>query len=91
MENNIKKKDDKIINNDDKNEQKKINNNLFIKFIEDYYGFFKQFISFEDLYNIGKLNRKLISLFLIDKGKNLYEKKELKKVQLSQIISVSLF
>lgn len=90
MENKNKKKDDTIINDNSKNEQKKLNGNLFVNFIEDYYGFFKQFISFEDLYNIGKLNRKLISLFLIDKGKNLYKKKEIKKAQLNQIISVSI-
>ena len=90
MENKNKKKDDTIINDNSKNEQKKLNGNLFVNFIEDYYGFFKQFISFEDLYNIGKLNRILISLFLIDKGKNLYKKKEIKKAQLNQIISVSI-
>jgi hypothetical protein len=92
MENNIENKDDDNINViNGKNEHKNINNNLFINFIEDYYGFFKQFISFEDLYNIGKVNKKLMSLFLIDKGNNLYNKIESKKIQINQIISVSLF
>ena len=92
MENNIEKKDDDNINViNGKNEHKNINNNLFINFIEDYYGFFKQFISFEDLYNIGKVNKKLMSLFLIDKGNNLYNKIESKKIQINQIISVSLY
>ena len=92
MENNIEKKDDDNINViNGKNEHKNINNNLIINFIEDYYGFFKQFISFEDLQNIGKVNKKLMSLFLIDKGNNLYNKIESKKIQINQIISVSLY
>lgn len=88
MENNCQKnyKDD-----NSKNELKNIKNNRFTTFMEDYYGFFKNFIEAKDLYEIGKINRKLMSLFLIDKGNKLYLKKESKKNILKQILSVSIY
>lgn len=66
-------------------------NNVFITFIEEYYGHFKQFVPFEVLYKIGKINRRLISLFLIDKGNKLYNKKKSKEEKLNMIILVSKF
>lgn len=66
-------------------------NNVFITFIEEYYGHFKQFVPFEVLYKIGKVNRRLISLFLIDKGNKLYNKKKSKEEKLNMIILVSKF
>lgn len=72
------------------NTNKNKNNNLFINFIEEYYGYFKQFISFKDLYNFGKVNHKLMSLFLIDKGNILLHKKELKIIKLKNILLVSI-
>ena len=81
-ENNLN--DNNLINKVNKNKNKE--NNSFITFIEEYYGYFKQFILFKDLYNIGKVNRKIMSLFLIDKGNNLIHKKELKINKLKRIV-----
>ena len=85
MEKNIEK--DQNINNEDKilNE-----NNPFIKFIEDYYGYFKLFISPKNMHQIGKVNKKLMTLRLIDIGNKLYHKKEYKKNKLKKIISVRI-
>ena len=70
------------------NENKK--NDSFIKFFEEYYGYFKQFITKEDLYKIGKINKKTMSLILIDKGNYLHRLKESKKKKIKIIISVSI-
>ena len=69
------------------NEIKK--NDSFIKFFEEYYGYFKQFITKEDLNKIGKINKKTMSLILIDKGNYLHLLKESKKKKIKKIISVS--
>lgn len=88
MENNAQ---GKLKDDNSKNKFKNMEDNKFIIFMEDYYGYFKNFIGFKDLYEIGKVNLKLMSLFLIDKGNNLYHKKESKKNKLKQIISISIY
>ena len=87
MEDNIKIEEKKYIK-DNRNENK---NNIFINFIEDNYCYFKQFLPFEDLCKILKLNRRLMSLLLIDKGNKLYNKKKLLEDKLNKIILVSIF
>ena len=87
MENNIEKKEE-IINNKILNDNQNNGNNKFIKFLEEYYGFFKQFISFEELYKICKVNHNLLSLFLVDKGNKLYHEKDLKLKKLKHIIAL---
>ena len=87
MENNIEISEEENFNI---NRNKNKDNNLFISFIEEYYGYFKQFISFKDLYNLGKVNHKIMSLFLIDKGNILLHKKELTKNKLKNIVLVSI-
>ena len=62
-------------------------NDSFIKFFEEYYGYFKQFITKEDLYKIGKINKKTMSLILIYKGNYLHRLKESKKKKIKLIIS----
>lgn len=78
----------KILN--DENNIENQNNKPFIKFIEDYYGYFKFFISPEKMHEIGKVNKKLMSLNLIDKGNDLLHKKENKIKKMKKIILVSL-
>ena len=55
MENFIELKEKENI----KDNKSKYKANSFINFIEEYYGYFKQFIPFDNIYNIGKVNRKL--------------------------------
>ena len=66
------------------------NNKPFVNFIEDYYGYFKLFISPENMHEIGKVNKKLMSLNLIDTGNILLHKKENKIKKMKKIILVSL-
>ena len=61
-----------VENKDKKNIKKE---NPFIYFIENYYGKFKEFIGEKEISNIGKINKKLMSLVIIDIGHNLYLKK----------------
>ena len=61
-----------VENKDKKNIKKE---NPFIYFIENYYGNFKEFIGEKEISNIGKINKKLMSLVIIDIGHNLYLKK----------------
>ena len=65
------------------------NNKAFVNFIEDYYGYFKLFISSENMHEIGKVNKKLMSLNLIDTGNILLHKKENKIKKMKKIILVS--
>ena len=81
MEDSFEFKNDNII--------KKNNNNPFITFIKENFGYFKQFLSKEETFNIGKINRKLMSLLIIDIGNNLYNQRKNKVEKLEQIISVS--
>ena len=87
MENNIEEYKEEKIKNNNKNIIKIVDNS-FIKFLEEYYGHFKQFISFDKLYQIGKVSHKLLSLFIIDKGNKLYQEKESKIKKLKRIISL---
>ncbi len=73
---------------DMKNEIKK--SDSFINFFENYYGYFKTFISKDDLFNIGKINRKLMSLIIIDNGNYLFHEKENNKNRMKKIIEVSI-
>jgi hypothetical protein len=90
MENNLEKNEK--INNNSKDIKNQLNkSDSLIKFFEDYYGYFKQFISKDDLFKIGKINRKIMSLIIIDKGNYLYCEKETKKDKLKKIINVSIY
>ena len=64
------------------------NNKPFVNFIEDYYGYFKLFISSENMHEIGKVNKKLMSLNLIETGNILLHKKENKIKKMKKIILV---
>jgi len=88
--------DDKFENDEDiksniNNEDITYNNNkrfnLFISFIENYYGTFKQYMSQKELFDMGKINKKLMSLVITDIGHNLYEQKNEKKEKMRQIIN----
>ena len=72
----------------DGSNKKNQNNNPFVNFIEDYYGYFKLFISSENMHEIGKVNKKLMSLNLIDTGNILLHKKENKIKKMKKIIIV---
>ena len=73
------------------NEDIDINNNkkenLLLHFIENYYGTFKQYFTKKELFDMGSINKKLMSLVITDIGHNLYEEKDLKKEKLRQIIN----
>ena len=86
---------------DEKNNESFINNNIiqdksdtiknnrknnFLFFIENYFGYFKQYTTEKELLEICKINKKTMSLSIIDLGNNLYKKKEEKKNKLKQII-----
>jgi hypothetical protein len=88
--------DDKFENDEDiksniNNEDIIYNNNkrfnLFISFMENYYGIFKQYLSEKELFDMGKINKKLMSLVITDIGHNLYEQKNEKKEKMRQIIN----
>jgi hypothetical protein len=88
--------DDKFENDEDiksniNNEDIIYNNNkrfnLFISFMENYYGTFKQYLSEKEIFYIGKINKKLMSLVITDIGHNLYEQKNEKKEKMRQIIN----
>ena len=88
--------DDKFENDEDiksniNNEDIIYNNNkrfnLFISFMENYYGTFKQYLSEKEIFDIGKINKKLMSLVITDIGHNLYEHKNEKKEKMRQIIN----
>ena len=94
MEDNNNIKDEKnnlsFINNNiiqDKYDTIKNNRkNNFLFFIENYFGYFKQYMTEKELLEICKINKKTMSLSIIDLGNNLYKKKEEKKNKLKQII-----
>lgn len=76
----------------DGNNIEKQNNKPFVNFIEDYYGYFKLFISSENMHEIGKVNKKLMSLNLIDTGNILLHKKENKiKNEKNYISKIKLY
>ena len=93
MENKFENDEDIKANiNDVENEDKKNikKENPFIYFIENYYGKFKEFIGEKEISNIGKINKKLMSLVIIDIGHNLYLEKNEKKQKMRQIINSNL-
>ena len=61
--------------------------NKFLSFIENYYGSIKQYMTKKEMFDIGKINRKMISLSIIDKGNYLYKLKTAKKEKMRQIIN----
>ena len=75
--------------NDGNNIENQNNNKPFVKFIEEYYGYFKLFASPEIMHEIGKVSKKLMSLNLIDIGNALHHKKENKIKRMKKIILVS--
>ena len=93
MENKFENDEDIKANiNDVENEDKKNikKENSFIYFIENYYGKFMEFIGEKEISNIGKINKKLMSLVIIDIGHNLYLEKNEKKQKMRQIINSNL-
>ena len=93
MENKFENDEDIKANiNDVENEDKKNikKENPFICFIENYYGKFKELVGEKEISNIGKINKKLMSLVIIDIGHNLYLKKNEKKQKMRQIINSNL-
>ena len=83
--------DEDIKLNINSNENLKINNNLkgnsFVFFMENYFGTIKQYETKKELFDIGKINKKLMSLVIIDIGHNLYQQKDEKKKKMKQIIN----
>jgi hypothetical protein len=81
------------INNEEKNNDKMNNiirnnkENSFVSFMENYYGSIKQYMEKKELINIGKVNKKLMSLTLIEMGHDLYDQKNDKKQKMRQIIN----
>ena len=69
---------------DIKNKQKE---NPFLSFIENYYGTFKQYVTKKELTDFGKINKKVMSLVIVDIGHNLYEQKKEKKEKMREIIN----
>ena len=71
-----------------KSKEKQYRNNIKHKlelFLSENYGYFKQFISIKDLYEIGKVNKKFMTLFIIEEGHDLYNKQLLIKDKLKGI------
>ena len=83
--------DNKDDNNDNTNNNNINNNkeNKFLSFMENYYGSIKQYMTKNELFDIGKINRKLMSLSIIDKGNYLYKQKAKKREKIKQIINNS--
>ena len=90
MENKFENDEDiktNIINSENEDKKNIKKENPFIYFIENYYGKFKEFIGEKEISNIGKINKKLMSLVIIDIGHNLYLKKNEKMKKIRQIIN----
>lgn len=71
-----------------KSKEKQYRNNIKHKlelFLSENYGYFKQFIPIKDLYEIGKVNKKFMTLFIIEEGHDLYNKQLLIKDKLKGI------
>ena len=98
FENDSDIKYDDIINDNNYENNNNISNNAinninkenkFLSFMEFYYGSIKQYMTKKELFDIGKLNRKMMSLTIIDKGNYLYKQKTEKKEKMRHIINNS--
>ena len=98
FENDSDIKYDDIINDNNYENNNNISNNTinninkenkFLSFMEFYYGSIKQYMTKKELFDIGKLNRKMMSLTIIDKGNYLYKQKTEKKEKMRHIINNS--
>ena len=76
------------INNKSNNDIKEnIKENPFLIFMENYYGKIKQYMTTKELFDMGKINRKMMCLTIIEKGHNLYKQKNGKKQKIKNIIN----
>ena len=76
------------INNISNNDIKEnIKENTFLIFMENYYGKIKQYMTTKELFDMGKINRKMMCLTIIEKGHNLYKQKNGKKQKIKNIIN----
>ena len=76
------------INNISNNDIKEnIKENPFLIFMENYYGKIKQYMTTKELFDMGKINRKMMCLTIIEKGHNLYKQKNAKKQKIKNIIN----
>ena len=77
------------INNISNNDIKEnIKENPFLIFMENYYGKIKQYMTSKELFDMGKINRKMMCLTIIEKGHNLYLQKNAKKQKIKNIINI---
>ena len=73
-----------ISNNDIKPNNKE---NPFLSFMENYYGTIKQYMTEKELFDMGTINKKMMSLTIIEKGHDLYQQKNDKKQKIINIIN----
>ena len=73
-----------ITNNDIKPNNKE---NPFLSFMENYYGTIKQYMTEKELFDMGKINKKMMCLTIIEKGHDLYQQKNDKKQKIINIIN----
>ena len=73
-----------ISNNDIKPNNKE---NPFLSFMENYYGTIKQYMTEKELFDMGKINKKMMCLTIIEKGHDLYQQKNDKKQKIINIIN----
>ena len=73
-----------ISNNDIKPNNKE---NPFLSFMENYYGTIKQYMTEKELFDMGKINKKMMYLTIIEKGHDLYQQKNDKKQKIINIIN----
>ena len=76
-----------INNISNKDIKENIKENSFLIFMENYYGKIKQYLTSKELYDVGKINKKMMCLTLIEKGHNLYKEKNIKKQKIKNIIN----
>ena len=75
----------KITNEVTKKQITNITKRKLVLFLSENYGYFKQFTSIKDLYEIGKVNKKFMSLFIVEEGHELYNKQQLIRNKLKEI------
>ena len=76
-----------INNISNKDIKENIKENPFLIFMENYYGKIKQYMTSKELYDVGKINKKMMCLTLIEKVHNLYKEKNTKKQKIKNIIN----
>ena len=99
MDNNIENDQDIKFNNELSNNIENMNNisnndikpnnkeNPFLSFMENYYGTIKQYMTEKELFDMGKINKKMMCLTIIEKGHDLYQQKNDKKQKIINIIN----